>query len=144
MLIFALHPVLQLGAILIAFVAFSLGIKRFLALHLGRTVRFDWKKHVMTGKLAISLLGLGYLLGLGIIRYKFKAVAVFTTHFEIATVMLPLLLFGLGSGMYMDRRKKKRRVLNLLHGLNNVLVLLFCLGQLFVGGRLLRLLFLGY
>ena len=144
MMIFALHPMLQLGAILIALFAFSLGLKRFLALHLGKTVRFDWKKHVLAGKLAISLLSLGYLLGIGIIWYRFKTVALFTIHFEIATAMLPLLFFGLLSGAYMDRRKKRRKVLNLVHGLNNTLVLLLCLGQLVVGGRLLRLLFLGY
>jgi len=144
MLMFALHPALQLGSILIALFAFSLGLKRFLALHLGKTARFDWKRHVMAGKMAISLLILGYGLGIAIIWYKFKTVALFSTHFEIATGMLPLLLFGLLSGIHMDRKKRKRKVLNLVHGLNNTIVLLLCIGQLLVGGRIFLLLFFGY
>jgi len=41
----------------------------------------------------------------------------------MALVMLPLILFGLFSGLYMDRRKKKRTLLPLLHGINNMVVL---------------------
>ena len=41
-------------------------------------------------------------------------------HGKVALVMAPLILFGFASGLYMNIKKKQRRVLPLLHGMNNL------------------------
>ena len=55
------------------------------------------------------------------------------THGKTALVMLPLLLFGLISGIYMNQVKKKRRFLPLLHGANNLVVIILALSQIRTG-----------
>jgi uncharacterized membrane protein len=55
------------------------------------------------------------------------------THGKVALVILPLILFGLFSGLYMNRKKKMREFLPLVHGLINLTVLVLALYQITTG-----------
>jgi len=44
--------------------------------------------------------------------------------------MMPLILFGLISGHYMNRVKKKRTILPLMHGINNLIVVILAVWQI--------------
>jgi len=48
-------------------------------------------------------------------------------------VMLPLILFGLFSGLYLNYKKGKRMLLPILHGINNLVVLILSLYQVSSG-----------
>lgn len=56
----------------------------------------------------------------------------------LGALLLPFIAFGLGSGLWMQRRPKPRRWLPALHGLANLLVLLLALAQATSGHRLLE------
>jgi hypothetical protein len=64
---------------------------------------------------------------LAVVYWSWRTVLMTGTHGQIAMLLLPLLVFGLISGIFMHRFKKKRTVLPLIHGLNNLLVILFVL-----------------
>jgi len=65
------------------------------------------------------------------------------THGKVALVMLPLVLFGLFSGLYMDLRKKNRTLLPLLHGINNMVVLALAGYQITTGWWVVNVYVLG-
>jgi hypothetical protein len=54
-------------------------------------------------------------------------------HEGIAPVMLALIAFGGASGLYMDRKKARRKVLPVLHGAANMVLLLLAFAQLATG-----------
>ncbi len=56
--------------------------------------------------------------------------------------MLPLIVFGLVSGWYMDRNKRRRRALPLGHGLADTILLGLSLSQIYTGWRVLETLVL--
>ena len=118
------HPVIQVLATLLAGYVFWLGLQRFQSLHWHRRVSFKWKAHVKLGIISLGLWLAGLVGGLVMVRLWWHGFLITGTHGKQALIMLPLLLFGLFSGLYMDRRKKKRKVLPLLHGTNNLLLLI--------------------
>jgi hypothetical protein len=65
------------------------------------------------------------------------------THGKVAVAMLPLILFGLFSGLYMNYRKGKRKLLPIIHGLNNMVVLILALYQISSGWWVLTVYVLG-
>jgi len=58
-------------------------------------------------------------------------------------VMLPLILFGLFSGLYMDHKKQKRKLLVLIHGLTNIIVLVLAFYQISSGWWVVNVYILG-
>jgi surface polysaccharide O-acyltransferase-like enzyme len=49
--------------------------------------------------------------------------------------MMPLMLFGLVSGYFMNHNKKRRPALALVHGINNLLVIILAIWQINTGLR---------
>lgn len=144
MLLLSLHPVLQLCAIVLAWYVFWLGFKRFRVLHLGQTqVSFNWKRHVLLGKIALCLLLLGALGGMGMVYLHWRRVFIAGIHAEIAMVIVPLGLFGLASGIFMDLKKKNRTLLPAIHGINNAVLLLLTIAQIISGIGIYRSYVLG-
>ena len=141
--ILALHPVLQICTVVTVCWVFALGVKRFLQLHMKKNVVFPWRRHVFWGKTALILVVLGYLSGSAVVYTTFRVFGFTGMHHAVAEILAPLLVFGFGTGLYMDSRKKKRRVMNLLHGATNLCVLLLFAVQIFSGFRLVILYFLG-
>jgi hypothetical protein len=127
------HPAWQFLVTLLAFYVLYLGFARFRILHLGHKTDFKWKRHVNLGYIVLG----GWLLG-GIGGFALSAVTwpgwlITGWHGYVGVLMTPFLVFGIISGMYMDRKKKKRKLLPLLHGLNNLFLLLLALLQAWTG-----------
>lgn len=135
-MILSLHPVFQLLCTLAALYAFYHGARRFRAAHLGARAAFAWKRHTRAGLVALIGWPLGLAGGLAVTWTYWHGLFITGAHWVVALAMLPFMLFGLASGLYMDRVKKRRRLLPLVHGLANTLALGLGLAQVLSGGWL--------
>ena len=129
----AFHPIVQLLTILLAAYAFCLGVQRFRFLHLHRKTAFKWKRHVALGEIALGTLLSGMLGGMAMVYLYWRGFFITGGHGKVALVMTPLIIFGFASGLYMNIKKKQRTVLPLLHGLNNLVLLILALTQIYSG-----------
>jgi hypothetical protein len=93
---------------------------------------------VALGRIALCLLLGGLVGGLAMVRIYWHRFLVTGLHGKIALVMLPLMLFGFCSGIYMNSRRKNRAVLPVVHGLNNTLLLGLAITQIVTGIKILR------
>lgn len=137
------HPIIQFLAILLALYVFYLGLQRFRFLHLHHKVVFRWKRHVALGEIALGVLLAGMLGGMAVVFVYRHGVFMTGIHGKGALVMAPFMIFGLVSGLYMNHKKKQRRILPLIHGLNNLFVLLMAVSQIVSGLRIYRAFVLG-
>ena len=139
-----IHPVLQTAAVLLSLYVLYLGFVRFRFAHLGhKGIIFQWKRHVTQGTAVMITWALAFVIGLGAAWYTWKSVFITDLHYQGALLMLPLIAFGLGSGLVMDRVKAKRRLLPLAHGIVNAVLVLLALLQLATGIFVLRDMVLG-
>ena len=127
------HPVIQFCAILFALYVFYLGAQRFRTLHLRQKAVFRWKRHVVLGEIALGLLLGGMIGGITTVYVYWQGFLITGTHGKVALVMAPLVIFGLASGLYMHRKKRERKLLPLVHGLNNLAVLILGVTQIVTG-----------
>ena len=97
----------------------------------------------MLGKIALICMLLGLLGGLAIVRLTWHGFFVTGWHAYIGLCMAPLLVFGLVSGWQMDKVKKKRPALPLVHGICNLLVVVLALAQAYTGAMAFRMFVLG-
>jgi len=65
------------------------------------------------------------------------------THGKVALVMAPFIIFGIVSGVYMNVKKKERRIFNLIHGLNNLILMILAVIQVVSGWWVYRMFVLG-
>ncbi|NVM26820.1 MAG: DUF4079 domain-containing protein [Desulfobacterales bacterium] len=137
------HPIIQFLAILLALYVFYLGLQRFRFLHLHHKVVFRWKRHVALGEIALGVLLAGMLGGMAVVFVYRHGVFMTGIHGKGALVMAPFMIFGLESDLYMNHKKKQRRILPLIHGLNNLFVLLMAVSQIVSGLRIYRAFVLG-
>lgn len=133
-----IHPILQTLAFALSLYVLYLGWLRFQASHMGRKVLFPWKRHVQQGAAVMVVWCLGFVIGLGAAWLNWNIVLITGWHHRLALVMIPFLIFGLASGVIMDKRKKKRRLLPLLHGINNTLLVAAVTVQLYTGILVIR------
>ncbi len=144
MLLLSIHPVIQLFAIVLTIYAFFLGIQRFRFQHLHqKDVVFKWHRHVLLGKIALLIIVFGAFGGMTMVRTHWYRVLMVGIHAKVALVIIALAFFGLASGWYMDRNKKKRKVLPIIHGLNNLVLLLLALSQIYTGIKVYQTFVLG-
>jgi CBS domain containing-hemolysin-like protein len=114
---------------------FYLGVQRFRSVHLHQKTLFRWKRHVLLGKIAmLALLG-GMMGGITMVYLYLHGFLITGIHGKIALVMALFIIFGGASGLYMNRSKKKRTALPMIHGLNNFILLIFALTQVITGWR---------
>jgi nitric oxide reductase large subunit len=128
-----IHPIIQFSAFMLALYAFSLGVRRFRSIHLKQKTVFKWKRHAVAGQIALGTWLAGMLGGMTMVYLYWHGFLITGTHAKVALFMAPLIIFGLFSGLYMDRNKKQRKVLPILHGLNNFILLMFALTQIVTG-----------
>ncbi|MBN1842910.1 MAG: DUF4079 family protein [Deltaproteobacteria bacterium] len=128
-----IHPIIQCSATLLALYVFYLGVQRFRFLHMNQKTVFKWKRHVALGKTALGVWLVGMVSGLTMVYLHWHGFLITGVHGKVALVLLPLVIFGLASGLYMDRNKKKRGVFLFMHGLNNLVVLMLAVGQAISG-----------
>lgn len=132
------HPALQVIATMIGVYAGYLGMERFLAQHMGMRTQFLWKRHVAVGRIAILLWMAGLAGGLTVARLKWEVNFVTGAHYQTAFTMLPLMIFGAATGVFMDRKKARRTILPLVHGVCNIVVLLLALYQIKTGWQVIK------
>ena len=140
---FLIHPIFQSAGILIALYVMKLGIPRFLMMHLKRRTRFNWKQHVRFGVIAATIWMIGILGGLYTVKTSWYSLLITGYHAEIGLLMIPFILFAIGTGIYMDRKKKKRTVLPLIHAIFNTVMLSLALLQIYTGIGVYRTYVLG-
>jgi hypothetical protein len=128
------HPLIQLAAMALGLYALVLAWPRILSLHLGRSQAFRRPRHILAGELALGIMLAGMAGGLLMVRLFWGQWLLTGVHGKVGLTMLPLLVFGLVSGLYMASSPKPRKALPLAHGLNNLLVLALALAQ-FMSGR---------
>lgn len=134
-----IHPALQALATLSALYVLYLGWVRFQFAHLGRKgIVFQWKTHVRQGLIAIGLWAAGLAGGLWAALDAWTVLGLSGAHYWVGLAMGPLMVFGLVSGWVMDRVKARRKVLPLLHGAANLLLVLLALWQTWTGVAVLR------
>ena len=141
---FYIHPVLQIIAILLSLYVYYLGFQRFRSAHLKQQAAFNWKRHMRLGITTLTVLLAGIAIGLTVVRISWHGFMVTGTHGQIGVTLIPVIMFGLISGLFMNKAKKKRTVLPLLHGINNTVLLLLALTQTATGGKIIRQFVLGY
>ncbi|GAB6175638.1 DUF4079 family protein [Desulfobaculum senezii] len=133
------HPIVQFLCTLLAVYVLVLGIKRFMMSHLKKRTRFDWKRHVFWGRVVIIVWFVAFVWGAGMTRYRWGTSDLTGTHFVVGLIMLPLLVTGYFTGEVLDRKRKRRTVLPLVHGANNALLLALAIWQIFTGIWVIRM-----
>ena len=138
-----IHPLIQFSAILLALYAFYLGVQRFRFLHLKQKAIFRWKRHVFLGEIAFGTWLVGMVGGMTMVYFYWHGFLITGTHGKVALVMVPFIIFGLASGLHMNRKKTKGRLLPFLHGLNNLALLILAMTQVVTGYRIYTAFVLG-
>jgi len=138
-----IHPVLQFTGILFALFVFKLGIARFRMIHLKQKMRFNWKQHVRFGISATIIWLTGIFGGLYIVKTSWYSFMITGLHAQIGLLMIPFIIFALVTGIYMDKNKKKRTVLPLVHGVFNTVMLILAFVQIYTGIAVYRTYILG-
>jgi len=64
-------------------------------------------------------------------------------HGVIGLLMIPFVIFGIISGVYMNYKKEKNPVFPFIHGLNNLVILIFALIQVITGLGIVKAFVLG-
>ena len=133
-LILTLHPFFQGLSIVLAFYAAAIGLQRTRSLHFGRQeATFYRKRHALIGGIALFML-LGGLAGGKIIAYYvWQGLVVIHLHKTMAVIILPFLLIGIGTGLYLYFKPGKRKLLPAVHGINNAILLILLLIQAYAG-----------
>ncbi len=133
------HPIIQACATFLALYVLTLGLLRFRQAHLGhRTAAFPWRRHVRLGAAVLILWLTGTAGGLFHTAVVWKNPGVTGLHFTLAMTMLPLLAAGLVTGLVLDRNRKRRTALPLVHGAVNALLTVLALGQAVSGLFVIR------
>ncbi|MBW1814032.1 MAG: DUF4079 domain-containing protein [Deltaproteobacteria bacterium] len=140
---FLIHPIFQSVGIIIALYVIKLGISRFRIVHLKQKTRFNWKYHVRFGITATTIWLVGILGGLYIVKTSWYGLFITGYHAKMAIFLIPFILFSISSGIYMDKRKKKRTMLPLIHAISNTVMLLLVLLQIYTGIGVYRTYVLG-
>ncbi len=138
-MLFWIHPAVQVLAFILASYTLFLGWSRVRFLHFDIKCPFCWQLHVRMGRWAIALWLLGSLLGFGIAFFAWGSIFVTGSHAWVGLLFLPLAIFGYISGHILDKVKKRRFWLPVLHGANNMLLLALALWQAVSGYAFLPL-----
>jgi hypothetical protein len=133
-----IHPLMQLMATALVLVVMHHGIQRFRFQHLKQKAAFPWKRHVYLGTCVIAIWSAGFMGGLMVVRNYWYAVFITGVHGKVGAAMLPFMLIGIVSGWIMHSRKRRRRILPLIHGVNNLVLVLLALLQLYSGWQVLN------
>ena len=114
-----MHPLMQVCAAVLGVWAMWQGL-------------FPWKQHVKLGTLALVLWILGAL-GFYVTLDLFGSTHITGLHAELAWPIIGLAILGLITGYIMNRYKKKRKILPLIHGTINVLLIILVAVECYTG-----------
>lgn len=128
-----IHPFIQFTVTLAAFYVLYLGWQRARMLHFKARVPFNWKRHALLGRAVIIIWLAGLLAGKLTVYVTWDMSPVFLDHTRGAMLMTPFMFVAYLTGSFMDRRRKKRTLLPLVHAVNNLILLLTALYQAWTG-----------
>jgi hypothetical protein len=128
-----LHPAVQFASTMLALYVIYSGVQRFRSLHLHTRASFAWKRHVWMGMLVLLLWSIGLIGGFVVTRNVWYTNFITGVHAKVAVGMCPLIVVGFATGFYLNRFKKKRKLLPLIHGLNNACLFLLAMYQVYSG-----------
>jgi len=137
-----IHPILQFSCMFLASYVLWLGYKRFRFAHLGdksAAPAFNWKRHVLLGKIAHCIWLAGYALGLTFARIEWSGFGLTGAHFMVGVAMGPIILGALITGLMLQTPKGKRPKLALTHGCLNLAAYCMALFQFVSGIGVVRL-----
>ena len=132
------HPVFMTLALFLSLWVAWQGINRVRISLFKHKVQFNWKGHVRYGIIVMSTWFFGMIAGGIMAKLIYGATGMTGDHRTIAMIMLPLILFGEGSGLYMKFKKAPRKILPIFHGVNNLVLVLLAFMQLYTGFNLVR------
>jgi hypothetical protein len=133
-----IHPIVQGTMILLTFYVLFLGLQRFRSQHLGQRAPFKWKRHVRLGLTALAIILGGLFWGAAMTATYWGGPFMVGVHATVGVVIGILILVGIGTGLYMNARKRKRTLLPLLHGLNNLVIIGLGVSQAVTGWGILN------
>ena len=133
-----IHPILQLIVTILSLVVLQQGIQRFRFQHLKQKSTFKWKRHVSMGTGILVLWLVGFAGGLMIVKNYWYTVFITGLHGNVGVTMVPFLLVGIVSGWIMHVKKRRRRILPLIHGANNLILLWLAFLQIYSGWQVLQ------
>lgn len=134
-----IHPTLQALATALGLWVLYLGFCRFKYTHLKIKTFFNWKGHVRYGQLVLILWLIGLGLGMWTAKSQWGIINVTGAHFIVATIMGPLAVFGFITGWVLDKRRKRRFWLPVLHGVCNTVLVGLALYQVWSGWGVIKL-----
>jgi hypothetical protein len=127
------HPLLMVLNLLLALWVAWQGVNRARFSLFKQKAAFNWKGHTRYGLVVMGVWIVGAIGG-SIVTDMLQGIPdAYGLHEGIAPVMLALIAFGGASGLYMDRKKARRKVLPVLHGAANMVLLLLAFAQLATG-----------
>jgi len=133
-LILSFHPFFQGLSILLAFYAAFLGLQRVRSLHFRQQgVLFRRKRHALVGAIALFMLLGGLGGGKIIAHFIWQGLVVIERHETMALILLPFLLIGIATGLFLYFSPGQRKVLPAVHGINNAILLILLLVQAYSG-----------
>ena len=139
----AIHPIIQYVAIILILYVLFLGFQRFRFLHLQKKVVFQWRRHVILGIISLGVLCVGMGVGILMVYVYWHGFFITGIHGILGLVMIFFIMCGLLSGLYMNYHKKKRKLLPIIHGLNNLCILLLACIQIMTGWKVYQAFVLG-
>jgi hypothetical protein len=98
---------------------------------------------VVLGEIALGMWLAGMLGGATTVYVYWGAFFITGTHGKAALAMVPFIIFGLASGLYMHYKRGGRKVLPFIHGLNNLALLILACFQIVTGWGVYRMFVLG-
>jgi hypothetical protein len=137
-IVFWIHPAIQWIATAMAGYTLWLAWPRFLYNHWGIKGRFQWNDHVKWGKYSHIFWMAGMVIGAAVVARNWGGSGATGDHYWIGQLIMPCIAAGYITGSIMDRDKKPRRYLPLIHGVCNLLALLIAIIQIFTGIKVIQ------
>ena len=134
-----IHPLIQALCLILAIHVLHMGVNRFRFQHLKQRAAFNWKQHVLLGKVVNWTWLVGLVLGLYMAVENWGTVGLTGGHYGAAMLMGPLILVSLVTGFILQKPSGKRPGLALTHGLTNVFLFVLALYQVWSGLETVRL-----
>lgn len=132
------HPLTQIFALLVGLVAFLYGFMDFLRRHCGKKILFPWKKHVRWGTLALILWMFGTISGFTLTWVGYDTIFITDEHAYVGVTIFFLAIASLFTGFIMDKYKKNRKKLPIIHGIINLILIILVLWQAVTGHVLME------
>ena len=133
-----IHPFVQGLTGILALYVLWLGLQRFASRHLKKSYAFQWKRHVLLGKVVVVIWALGAFGGTAVTYIAYGRIFTESLHFRMGIVILLVLLFTWLTGTWLDRHRNESDALPVIHLANNTVLLILVVVQVITGVGILQ------